>query len=208
MTGLSPQLNKRLRSSLIECGQFNSQQNLAALFVDQRIAAFAKSLPESTNMDSRVDFLILYLHDKYDKDKQNALFLFLHVLLDRIPEQTDCYQKIAQLIFFFEEEVGQQTPSISFSADSQPARSVNPDVSTLQNDGPAYNSTQIYELLVNRFNEEELRTLCFYIDVKFSDLAGEGLSGKARELVLFNSRRGKLQALISKIKQIRPDISL
>ncbi len=61
--------------------------------------------------------------------------------------------------------------------------------------------TQIREALIQRFSLEELRTLCFDINVDFDSLAGEGKSGKARELVAHMQRRSRLPGLVDAINR-------
>jgi len=192
MSGISSALNKRLRKILIDCGSFSSNQALAAIFVDSRISMFANSLPESINIESRVDLLIHYLHNKFDDHGQSALFLFLHVLLDRISKQTSCYQKISRLIIDFEK-----------SSNINEVENASIQVEQLD-----FDKTQIFEILIKHFNEEELKTLCFYLKLDFDELPGDNLSGKARELIKYYSRRENLHILVKKINQIRPDISI
>ena len=43
---------------------------------------------------------------------------------------------------------------------------------------------QIFSTLCDRFSEEELRTLCFFLEVDYNSLPADGKAGKARELVL------------------------
>ncbi len=205
MKGIPPELNNQLIKILIECGSFTSNQELTAIFVDSRITAFAASLPESANMMSRVNNIIFHLHNKYDTNNQNALVLFLYVLLDRMPDQTACYQKIAQFIPLLEKEVGEQNQTIS--PDSPNHVSSRPPINLIPDHNINHDSTRIFEILRNRFNEEEIKTLCFLLDIEFEELAGGNLSGKVRELVKFLNRREHLHILVSKIKQIRPDIS-
>lgn len=50
-------------------------------------------------------------------------------------------------------------------------------------------------ILEERFDLEELRTLCFDLDVDYDSLRGEGKAGKARELVLHMKRKGRLAEL-------------
>jgi len=66
--------------------------------------------------------------------------------------------------------------------------------------------TQLLQILVERFGLEDLRTLCFYLDIDFDSLGGEGKDGKARELVLHMKRRGQLDRLATEIKELRPDV--
>lgn len=53
----------------------------------------------------------------------------------------------------------------------------------------------LHRRLVERYNSEELRTLCAELDIPFDDLGGEGRQGKAREMVLWMQRRGGLDRL-------------
>ncbi len=61
--------------------------------------------------------------------------------------------------------------------------------------------TQLREVLVQRFSLEDLKTLCFDLDVDYDSLPGEGKAGKARELVAHMQRHNRLPDLIAKINQ-------
>ena len=67
-------------------------------------------------------------------------------------------------------------------------------------------TTELYQILRERFNLEELRTLCFELRVEYDDLPGEGRAAKARELVRFMQRTDQLDYLWATIQQNRPDI--
>jgi LuxR family glucitol operon transcriptional activator len=68
--------------------------------------------------------------------------------------------------------------------------------------------SRLRNILVNHFNDEEFRDLCFELDdVDYDDLPGEGMLGKARELVLKYERYERLDELVEVGKQLRPDIS-
>lgn len=54
------------------------------------------------------------------------------------------------------------------------------------------------------FNEEELKTLCFDIDVHYDDLPAHGRDGKARELIEYCDRHGKRYQLNTHCKKSRP----
>jgi hypothetical protein len=41
------------------------------------------------------------------------------------------------------------------------------------------NVSRLHPLLVEHFNQEELRTLCFDLGVRYDDLGGEGVAAKA-----------------------------
>jgi len=66
--------------------------------------------------------------------------------------------------------------------------------------------TQLLQVLDERFSEGELQTLCFYLDIDYDSLSGEGKSGKARELVKYLRRRNRIDDLVETGTGLRPDI--
>jgi tetratricopeptide (TPR) repeat protein len=66
---------------------------------------------------------------------------------------------------------------------------------------------ELHRILSQRFIEDEFRTLCFYLGVSYDNLSGEGLSGKARELLIYCEHREQIPELIATGKRLRPDIS-
>lgn len=74
------------------------------------------------------------------------------------------------------------------------------------------NSTQdnyliIHNILIEKFNEEELRTIAGDLNVNYDSLLGKGQESKARELVSFLELGNQIPELIRIGKQQRPDIS-
>lgn len=65
---------------------------------------------------------------------------------------------------------------------------------------------QLRQILIERFDWEELETLCYDLGVDFQSLKGDSKAGKARELIAFLSRRERLDDLITMGKTQRPDI--
>ncbi len=63
-------------------------------------------------------------------------------------------------------------------------------------------------VLERRLDLEELRTLCFDLDVDFEELNATGRQGKARELVLYMVRRERIPELVDRLLLQRPDVSL
>ena len=59
-------------------------------------------------------------------------------------------------------------------------------------------------LLIEHFSLEEMRTLCFEMNITFEVLNGETRIEKALELVEYCQRRGLLDALILKCQEHRP----
>ena len=64
---------------------------------------------------------------------------------------------------------------------------------------------QLCQFVVTHFDAEQLRDLCIDLDVSYENLKGEGPEGKARELVMYLRRRGRLPELAGEIARLRPD---
>jgi hypothetical protein len=67
-------------------------------------------------------------------------------------------------------------------------------------DAPA----SLHAYIVAHYNLEELRTLCFKVGVDFDNLTGEGLSGRARELILTLERKERLADLFDRLRRDHP----
>lgn len=64
----------------------------------------------------------------------------------------------------------------------------------------------LHNILNTRYSAGELQTLCFYLGVEYDSLPGEGKENKARELIKYLDRRGRILELIKIGKLKRPDI--
>jgi hypothetical protein len=62
----------------------------------------------------------------------------------------------------------------------------------------------IHQLLVRYFNEEELKSLCFYLNIDYADLPASGRNNKARELVRYLDRQDRLDDLQKIVQAERP----
>lgn len=58
------------------------------------------------------------------------------------------------------------------------------------------------------FDEEELRQLCFELNVKWDDLAGDVLDAKIRSLLELVIRNGRLDDLLLLVMRQRPSVRL
>jgi hypothetical protein len=63
---------------------------------------------------------------------------------------------------------------------------------------------QLRQNLTDRLDLEDLRTLCFDLQVNYDDLAGQSLSGKARELVKHLSSSDRLAELVDYLSKKHP----
>jgi outer membrane protein assembly factor BamB/tetratricopeptide (TPR) repeat protein len=69
------------------------------------------------------------------------------------------------------------------------------------------NRTALHALLTNHFSVAELRSLCFALNVEYEDLEATGRPDKARELITYLERRGRLNELITLCRQERPHLA-
>jgi hypothetical protein len=67
--------------------------------------------------------------------------------------------------------------------------------------------TELREILATRFDESELRTLCYELCEDYENLPPEGKAGKARELIRYLERRDRIPELVETGKRLRPGIS-
>lgn len=65
---------------------------------------------------------------------------------------------------------------------------------------------QLHSLLRRHFSLEELRTLCFNLDIDFEDLEGGNKEGLTRELILYSIRHGIENELIIELNEMQPKV--
>ncbi len=63
----------------------------------------------------------------------------------------------------------------------------------------------LHRQLCDYFDDDELATLCFQMGIDYRHLRGEGKIAKARELILFMHRRGRIGELASMCRNERPN---
>ena len=64
---------------------------------------------------------------------------------------------------------------------------------------------RLRQILNDYFNESELQNLAFDLGVDYENLPGKAKSDKARELIAFLDRRGRLAELVQRCHQLRPN---
>lgn len=67
---------------------------------------------------------------------------------------------------------------------------------------------KLREIFLDRFNEQELRDLCFDLRVDYDSLLGSGRSDKVRELIAYCVRRKMIGDLLSVVAVRREDVYL
>jgi len=64
---------------------------------------------------------------------------------------------------------------------------------------------ELWQKIVDQFNKEELQNLAFAVGIDWDELAGEQKSSKARSLISTIDRSGKINKLVSVLRQQRQD---
>ncbi len=65
--------------------------------------------------------------------------------------------------------------------------------------------SKLYAQIKEDFNLSELKDLCFHLGVPYDELQGEGKNDKVRELINYLKRRKKLDLLVEKCVELRPN---
>ena len=66
---------------------------------------------------------------------------------------------------------------------------------------------QFYQALVAHFDEQELQTLCFVLQVDYHSLPATGKANKARELLLLLARAERIDDLLKALAELRPKVA-
>jgi hypothetical protein len=64
----------------------------------------------------------------------------------------------------------------------------------------------VQKRLSDGFSIDDLKLLCFMLEIKHEDIAGETLTAKTRELVIYCHRKGLLPQLLEKSKELNSSI--
>lgn len=97
--------------TLLECGPFNNEGQIRALFTDERIYTWRHNMPDANSPQARVNALIDHLHKRFDSNMgENALVLFLLVLLEGVSPQDDCQGRMVALADELRTALGNSSP--------------------------------------------------------------------------------------------------
>jgi uncharacterized protein YuzE len=68
-------------------------------------------------------------------------------------------------------------------------------------------SVKLWHLLNQTFSAGDLKGLCFELAIDYDDVEGNTRSEKARELITYCSRRGRVEDLLAKAQELRPHLN-
>ncbi len=99
MPAIPSALIQRLRDTLARCPALESDRDLHAVFVHERLAPWIGLTPQNTpNQNARVNLLIATLCDQTNTHSENALLLFLSVLTEQTPLDDALRDNLTQLV--------------------------------------------------------------------------------------------------------------
>jgi hypothetical protein len=75
------------------------------------------------------------------------------------------------------------------------------------NDPRTSDAGELRRLLVQHFSDNDLRSLCQDLAVDYDALPGQGKEAKARELIAFVQKRGRLADLLTAAARERPHVA-
>jgi hypothetical protein len=70
---------------------------------------------------------------------------------------------------------------------------------------PEHKAPDLRENLVDDFSEDDLRDICFDMNIVWDDLPADTRGGKARELIIYCERHGRVRALLETCGRMRAD---
>ncbi len=73
--------------------------------------------------------------------------------------------------------------------------------------GIAQENAKLARQLESTFSLEDLKGLCFELGIPYEDIEGQIISAKARELIIWTTKRGRLPEVIDACKQKRPHLN-
>ena len=138
MSGIEPALRKQLYEILSKCEAFNSDQALRTTFSDGRINHWLDRLPQSDSIGGRIDQTVSFLNNQYDNHHTNGLYLFLRVLVDRLPSKDARHHELAKLASQFQTKVPSYAPQntrnteLSITVETGDIRNYQADVIALK----------------------------------------------------------------------------
>jgi len=87
----------QLQQTLLNCGSFQSDRELAALFVDSRLYPWRNRVPQAGSAEARVQATLQALNDQSNAQGENALVLLVQVLQDMKEPMDGCHNRLATL---------------------------------------------------------------------------------------------------------------
>ena len=180
---LPPALLLDLIDTLLECAPLQSEGEWRSLFIDRRLHPWRADLPPQGSPRETATTLITLLSDRQGESGRSGLLLFLDVLQARLHPEDTCHARIGEL--------GRRLETVAEASRPAPI---------------PLDRFELALLIGDRLTDAELKSLCLYLDVDYERLPAGEKMGRARELVLYLERLGRLPELPAAGRRVRPDL--
>ena len=98
----------------------------------------------------------------------------------------------------------QLKPNVDFFSYQEKQQKTDADFSTEQ-EAMSLSKKDLYQVLVSRFNLDELKQLCFELDISDESFSGSTREQFAREFILYMERRDRLDELREQLKKLEDE---
>lgn len=92
-----------LRQALLDCGPFDDDSQLRAVFSHPSLRPWRDQLRQAGSVQERVDLTIDFLLERNASDGSSVLLRFLRVLIERVDPADACHHRITQLTLELEQ---------------------------------------------------------------------------------------------------------
>ena len=185
-------LYERLRQTLAQANSLLSEEQVELLFSHPLLLPWQQQLAfPRGNFTMRIRYLLSFLTPLYhEQQQQSVLVIFLRVLAEEIPIEDTRRNQIVQLAEDIEEHL--QKSSL--------ANEYNLQLST------QITQQDLRQKLIKHFNINELKDICFDLNIDYELLSGNNKADIVRELILHLDNRGRLGELVAIIRRERANI--
>jgi hypothetical protein len=175
-------------------------------FIEHAISQLISTLPEMTSQSesslrTTAEFQLQLLQGELAKTNRddvpsaNAIIRVCEWLLTNVPPIA---RPLLSLL------VASATARVIAKAGAAAVQWVNEHVTTYVVETEQVDPIRLRQILTKHFNEQELRDLCFDLNIHYEDLYGESRSDKARELISYCVRHSRIHELEAMCRRLRP----
>jgi hypothetical protein len=95
--GLPPELTNQCRKVLLQCEEFHDYETLITVFVTDELLPFKSQIRKANNRKQLIDYCFEDLLQKYTKNSDPILPIFLATLKDRYDQENALYHELKEL---------------------------------------------------------------------------------------------------------------
>lgn len=152
MPGLPADLLNRLRITLMDCSELDTNRSLRAMFADARISSWRNRIPDSDNRAERVNAVIDNLLEQKNNLGDSILALFLETLAESVSPDDYRHDTLLQIAADLRQTVSEHNDELSMSVSHSPESDsdTNDDPESSQEQHPNLSSSEHPYAFANR----------------------------------------------------------